>query len=209
MAASGSGGAPLRRRADYGEILNMVELWQLEPIANLLHRLAETGGGKILNPANPVENPFEHDRQKTFQPRDLWEWLLKLAVVLFPLDVGIRRIYLDRAEWLKATRSLRRRIFFWRGVPRAPEADESLSALLARRDQVRARQTTPVVQPSPELFKPEKEAVLPSGGGAVAPARVEGRAADETAPAPTPDEPVSTASRLLAAKKKARQRGER
>lgn len=49
---------------------------------------------------------------KTFQPRDLWEGLLQLAIVLFVADVGVRRIYTDRAEWLKATENLRRLVFF-------------------------------------------------------------------------------------------------
>ncbi len=181
----------------------------IEPDHNLLRRLAEAGGGKVLDPEVIADNPFVHDRVKTFQPRDLWEWLLKLAIVLFPLDVGVRRIYLDRAEWLKATRALRHRIFFWRGVPRSPEADESLGALLARRDQVRSKQTAPVVQPNPDLFRPDKEVVFASEKGTTTPARVESVATDESRPAVPSDQPVSTASRLLAAKKKARQRSDR
>src|SRR6266496_611625 len=120
-----------------------------EPNQNLLRRLAEAGGGKVLEPDIPTDNPFQHDRVKTFQPRDWWEWLLKFAIVLFPLDVGVRRIQLDRAEWVRATQTLRRWLFFWRGVPRTPEADESLAALLTRRDEVRAKQTPPAVQPEP------------------------------------------------------------
>src|SRR5207253_882634 len=81
-------------------------------------RVAESGGGKILDPAHPIVNPFQHDRRKTFQPRDLWEWLLKLAVVLFTFDVAVRRIQLDREEWQKATRTLRRWLFFWNVAPR-------------------------------------------------------------------------------------------
>ena len=42
-----------------------------EPNLALLRRLAEIGEGKILNPDNPADNPFLHDRKKTFQPRDL------------------------------------------------------------------------------------------------------------------------------------------
>ena len=62
-------------------------------------------------------------------------------MILFTLDVGVRRIQIDRDEWLRATRTLRRWLFFWEAAPRAPEAEESLAALLARRDQVRSRQT--------------------------------------------------------------------
>ena len=49
-----------------------------EPNLNLLRRMAESGGGKLLDPMIPTVNPFLHDRQKTFQPRDLWEWLLQV-----------------------------------------------------------------------------------------------------------------------------------
>ncbi|HKS35839.1 MAG TPA: VWA domain-containing protein, partial [Verrucomicrobiae bacterium] len=179
-----------------------------EPNFNLVRRLAEASGGKILDPELALENPFLHDRVKTFQPRDLWEWLLKLAILLFPLDVGIRRIYLDKAEWLKATRGLRRWLFFWRGVPRTAEADESLAALLARRDQVRAKQTVPVVQPSPELFKPERPVVPPARPKE--PVLVSGDDPPVAEGQPTPAEgPASTASRLLEAKRRAQRRTDR
>jgi hypothetical protein len=177
-----------------------------EPNMNLLHRIAESGGGKILDP--DIENPFLHDRQKTFQPQDLWEWLLKLAIILFPLDVGVRRIHLDREEWLRATATLRRWLFPWAGRPRPVEADESLAALLARRDEVRSQRPTPVVAPSPDLFRPKQPVVLPARKtraefeekpatpetGAAAPASDEIKAA----------QPASTASRLLEAKRRAR-----
>jgi hypothetical protein len=174
---------------------------------NLLRRLAESGGGKMLNPANLAENPFMHDRQKTFQPRDLWEWLLKLTVVLFLLDVAVRRIQLDREEWLRSTRSLRRWLFFWRGVPRTPEADESLAALLTRREQVRSTQTAPAIHPKTELFQPEKPVLLAAAENKVEPNGMQGRPARENVP-PKPEEPASTTSRLLEAKRRAQQRKE-
>ena len=135
-----------------------------EPNLNLLRRIAETGGGKMLDPMIPAVNPFSHDRQKTFQPRDLWESLLKFAIILFTLDVGVRRIQIGRDEWLRAMQALRRWLFFWRGVPRPPEAQESLAALLARRQQVRSQQTAPSAEPRPDLFRPERPADVPLPG---------------------------------------------
>jgi len=123
------------------------------PNTSLLRRLAELGGGQVLNPES--ENPFSHDRKETFQPLDMSDWLLKLAILLFPLDVGVRRIQIDRAEWLRAMRTLRRWLMPWRGVPRTKEADESLSALLTRRGRVRSERTA--VEPSPALFEPESQ----------------------------------------------------
>ena len=172
-----------------------------------MRRLAEAGGGKILEPDIPTDNPFQHDRVKTFQPRDWWEWLLKFAIILFPLDVGVRRIQIDRAEWMRATQTLRRWLFFWRGVPRTPEADESLAALLTRRDQVRAKQTAPPRQPSPDLFEPEHPVlILPEKKDAL-PTQPAARPATEPLSAATPaDQRANTTSRLLEAKRRAQQR---
>ena len=171
----------------------------------VLRRLAEMGGGKILDPE--TDSPFLHDRQKTFQPQDLRDWLLKFAILLFPLDVAVRRIQLDRDQWLKAVRTFQRWLFFWKGVPRTREADESLAALLTRRSQVRAQQPQPAPPPSPDLFRPEKPAPI---------SEVPGQAGERTAApgqAPLEDgkkpaaEPVSTASRLLEARRRAQKRG--
>jgi hypothetical protein len=187
-----------------------------EPNHSLLTRLAESGGGKVFYPdeikdGGPDKNPFLHDRKKTSQPRDLWENLLQFAILLFIVDVGVRRIQLDRDEMRRALVKARRWLFFWEGVPRAPEADESLNALLARRDAVRSQQTAPA-EPSATLFQPTNAPSEPLPGM--------GDSSDETAEPlrPTP-EPVSkpaepagqpaaanTTSRLLEAKRRAQQR---
>jgi uncharacterized membrane protein len=178
-----------------------------EPNVNLLRRLTDSGHGKLLDPANPGDNPFLHDRQKTFQPRDLWEWLLRFAIILFPLDVGIRRVQLDREEWAKATKNLRRLLLFWRPVPRPAQADESLAALLVRREQVRSTQTGPVVQPSQDLFRPERPVVVPFLGAEPPPKAVSEAvaASGKTEPA-VPTQQASTTSRLLDAKRRAQSR---
>jgi uncharacterized membrane protein len=178
-----------------------------EPNLNLLRRIAETGGGKILDPMITSVNPFSHDRKKTFQPRDLWESLLKFAIILFTLDVGVRRIQIGRDEWQRAMQILRRWLFFWQGAPRPPEAQESLEALLARRQQVRSQQTAPSVEPRPDLFRPERQADLPLPGEepAATPAAQPHPATTEAAK-PSPEPASSTASRLLEAKRRAQKR---
>ncbi len=186
------------------------EFTAIEPNLNLLRRIAEGGKGKILDPASLELNPFSHDRQKTYQPRALWEDLIRLAILLFLLDVAVRRIQLDPDELRRAWRKLRARLFFWETAPRAPEADESLNALLARRQVVRSRTTGPAIEPNPELFRPEQTPAIPaseSEPGQPAPS------AAEPQPAPKPTEPpvdqpspASTTSRLLEAKRRAQQR---
>jgi hypothetical protein len=173
----------------------------------LLRRIVESGGGKLLNPSVQIDNPFLHNRIKTFQPRDLWEWLLQLAIILFTLDVGIRRVQIDREEWMRATENLRRLIFFWKPAVRPAQADESLAALLARRDSVRANRPQSVAEPKAELFRPVSAAapiddlrVETGPEPAAEPSPVEAPpAAEEPAPA-------NTTSRLLEAKRRAQKR---
>jgi hypothetical protein len=174
-----------------------------EPNLNFLTRLAEAGGGRVLAPATPGDNPFLHGRKKTYQPRDLWEWLLKFAIGLFVLDVGIRRVHIDREEWLKATANLRRMIFFWRGKPRQVDADESLAALLARRDQVRTTQISRPTEPAPDLFRPQRPVTLSDPVSVMS----EGapQAEQEAKPEAKPQATSTTTSRLLEAKRKAQQ----
>ena len=152
-----------------------------------------------------ASNSYLRDRVKTFQPRELWEWLLKMAVILFVADVGIRRIYLDRAEWLKATENLRRWLLFWRGKPRPVEADESLAALLSRRGQVRIAKTGAGEQ-RPELFEPVKPVVVAAGeAGTQQKESAAPKPPEPPKPEPGPDRAAVT-SRLLDAKRRASKR---
>jgi len=194
---------PLGASVNYSPEFNSTE-----PNLNLLRRLAEAGAGVLFppptTPPSAGTSSFLRDRQKTFQPRDLWEWLLKGSLLLFTLDVGVRRIYLDRSEWLRATESLRR-LLFWRGKPRPVEADESLSALLARREAVRARHTS-AEEPRPELFQPTQrvDIQLPTTGQPTTLPTPTSDVADKP-PAAQPER-VSTTGRLLDAKRRASKR---
>ncbi|WCJ59535.1 glutamine amidotransferase [Fontisphaera persica] len=190
------------------------EFAETAPNLPLLRRLAEYGGGKILDPRQPADNPFVHDRQRTYQPVDWYEWLLRLAIVLFVADVGVRRIQIDREEWLKATATLRRWLFFWQPQAKPTPADESLAALLARRGAVRARTTsapatapspTPPATPRPELFQAKTpQAPMP----ATTPTRPPPPAAPPEPPdkPPTPAAPTSVTERLLEAKRRAQRK---
>jgi hypothetical protein len=183
-----------------------------EPNLPLLAKLAEAGGGKILDAnlaQDPPNNPFLHDRHRTFQPRDWWEWLLRLAIILFVLDVAVRRIDIDREQWAKFTARVRQTIFFWRGIPRPAEADVSLATLLARRDQVRTTQTAPAPEVRPELFKPAQPVVLPAkpAPSESASPTMEIKELEEPATGGTP-KPESTTSRLLDAKRRAQRKKE-
>lgn len=126
-------------------------------------------------------------------------------MILFTLDVAVRRIQLDREEWLKVTATFRRWIFFWQGTPRTVEADVSLAALLARREQVRTTQTAPS-EPGPDLFRPKEIVIVPARSAGAAPDTSDFQPVSETPTAPKPATPVSTTSRLLDAKKRAQRK---
>lgn len=178
-----------------------------EPNVSLLRRIADAGGGRLLDPNDRQASPFTHDRLKTHQPLDLWEWLLKLAVILFVLDVGVRRIQIDREEWLKATADLRRIIFFWKRAQPASESAESLASLLAKRGEVRSTRTASG-EARPELFRPE-QATAPvewSTDQATAGTPPPDAAPAVTRQEPEPEKPAGTTSRLLEAKKRAQKR---
>ena len=175
-----------------------------QPNYNLLRRLAEAGGGRMLDLRNPADNPFLHDRAKTFQPKDLWEWLLRFAVILFVLDVGFRRIQIEREDWLKFVAVVKGTLFFWQPKLKVMKSDESLSALLQRRDAVRAETTKPV-EDRPELFQPTQPINLPLPG--VEPKPVPAKPASEAAPAEGEKKPEGSGmASLLEAKRRAQKK---
>jgi hypothetical protein len=179
-----------------------------EPNFNLLKRIADAGGGKMLDPMKVTENPFTHDRIRTRRPLDLWEWLVRLAIILFVLDVGVRRIDLEREQVAKAVAAVKRFVFFWQHKPRPAEADESLNTLLARRDQVRSTRTSAgTAEPRPDLFKPQESAKV---SDLPLPGHTDKSAPAETTPTsqtePVQEEAPSTTNRLLEAKRRAQKR---
>ena len=178
-----------------------------EPNLSLLRRLAELGGGKILNPT--TDSPFLHDRQKTFQPQDLRDWLLGFAILLFPLDVARAAAF----RWIGSNGARRRR--------RCGAGFSSGRACRARRKptipwppcSTGAARFAPgnraqVEPPSPELFEPEKSFSATEGpqpAGSEKPAAGQPQA-DGKKPAP---ESTSTSSRLLEARRRAQRRSGR
>jgi len=179
-----------------------------EPNRHLLRVLADTGGGRVLDVLNPADNPYLHDRLKTYQPRDLWEWLLRIAILLFVLDVGFRRIQIDREEWQRAMATVRRTAMFWNPPRKVQQTDESLAALLTRRDEVRSIQSRGDDERE-ELFQPLQPVTKPLPGNEtvqpVAPTTVEA-APTERSKDPTPPAQQDPTSRLLAAKRRAQRR---
>ncbi len=61
--------------------------------------LAEMGGGTTLEEPGAA---FAHTLRGAGVARDLWPYLLGLATLLLPFDVGVRRLVLGRRDWAKA-----------------------------------------------------------------------------------------------------------
>jgi Ca-activated chloride channel homolog len=173
---------------------------------HLLGRIAEVTGGKVLDPSLPAANPFYDDRHKTWEPHDLWETLLQLALVLFVLDVGIRRLHPDPEQLQRFWQAVVGIGLVLRRTPATASASESLSALLARRDEVRAQEAAtrvrmeqaPGVTAVPRTPQPQHETRSGTWPEVPNPA-----AEGSGEPSRSPSDPTS---RLLEAKRRAQRK---
>jgi Mg-chelatase subunit ChlD len=66
------------------------------PFLNELVRI--TGGGELIEPLAA----FAHNLEATSKAREIWQPLLLIVALLFPLDVAIRRVMLGRSDFEKA-----------------------------------------------------------------------------------------------------------
>ena len=121
-ARSTDDGEAVARRETAGFVVSYpAEYRNLSPDPEVLGRLAGIGGGAVLRA--PIE-AFDHHLVFVGQSRTaLWPYLLALATLLFPLDVGIRRLkispsYLRRRLWLPVLAVLGRLSRLPRGVGR-------------------------------------------------------------------------------------------
>jgi uncharacterized membrane protein len=100
-----------QRDADTGELVERLETGFVVPYPSeyrlsedatagagaFMSDLAQLGGGKVLEIAQPGM-AFSHDISPEPRRLALWPWLLLAAILLFPLDVAIRRVSLTPAE---------------------------------------------------------------------------------------------------------------
>ena len=163
---------------------------------------------QMLDPAVPLLNPFLHDRQNTFQPRDLWEWLLEVRH--HPLHGGRRRAaHPDRPRRMAARPAQSCAAGFSSGracrARRRPRNPWPLCWPAATRSA--PQQTAPALEPNPDLFRPQQPVTLELPGHEAPAAQPKGPDVPATEPAkPSAEAPASTASRLLEAKRRAKRR---
>jgi uncharacterized membrane protein len=182
---------------------------------------AATGGREIKLPADP----WVHDLKTTSSFTELWPWLLVLALLLWPLDIALRRVSIGRRELVDARGWVARR---WRSrgaaAPRTAAAEGMLAArgraaggsaraaLLRRPDEGSGAAAAPAKtvagpanQPGPSV-PPIRPAAEPRGArsAAAAPAQPPSSAAgNDSEPARAPED-MDTLARLREAKRRAR-----
>ena len=136
---------------------------------------ASAGGGRqlVLADEESGEAVWAHDIAAGAFPTPIWPWLLILAIVLVPLDVGVRRVALARSDARRARAWLARRLGL--GTVQ-PEAVPGLAELRAARGRSQRRaervvdrqRPAPRTEPSPSAA-PEPAAESPAvdtpGGG--------------------------------------------
>ncbi|HEU4918188.1 MAG TPA: hypothetical protein VFT20_00515, partial [Candidatus Limnocylindrales bacterium] len=89
---------------------------------------AATGGRAIATPAEP----WTHDLATTDTYQDLWPSLLILALMLWPLDIALRRVSIGRRELADARRWLGGG---WRRGPVVAPRPVEVAGMLAARDR--------------------------------------------------------------------------
>jgi len=97
-----------------------------EPLLATLR--AATNGREITTPLEP----WRHDLRLTSSFTELWPWLLLLALLLWPLDIALRRVSLGRRELADGRAWLGRA---WRRRAATAARSATAAGMLAARDR--------------------------------------------------------------------------
>ena len=162
----------------------------------VLAALRAAGGGTAIT--SPLQ-PWRHDLTTTDRFTELWPLLLVLALLLWPIDVALRRMSIGRRDlaaaraWVAALPARRR------ALARRSTTGESLLAARGRATSSEARMailSTPSETPRPTPPVPPAPQPTPEASTPPAP---------PSAP-PPPTSPSDTLARLRDAKRRARER---
>ena len=109
--------------------------------ADALTRYAATGQGRSLDPANPdaAAAVWRHDIAADAFPTPIWPWLLLLAILLVPLDIGVRRVALSRGDLARARAWVARRVGLGRPAPEPVTVLAELRVARQRRNRLSQR----------------------------------------------------------------------
>ncbi|HEY7915319.1 MAG TPA: VWA domain-containing protein [Blastocatellia bacterium] len=97
---------------------------------DLLLRLSEQTGGALIKGDEASVNLFERSRTRT-RPFEIWETLLLGALLLLPIDVGLRRVHITREQLSEARHWIVAR---FKRKPAETEPAEAVGALAQLKD---------------------------------------------------------------------------
>jgi uncharacterized membrane protein len=143
--------------------------------ADALSAYADAGQGRELPPdPETAADVWTHDIAASAFPTPIWPFLLVLAIVLVPIDVGIRRVALSRSDMRRA------RAWVVRHLPGTgvtqPEVVPGLAELRAAKDRTQRRvdrlypEPMPAPAPQPTASPPPAPSVASARAPASAPA---------------------------------------
>jgi uncharacterized membrane protein len=144
---------------------------------------ADTGGGRALPLADEeaLRDVWRHDIEASAFPTPIWPWLLLLAILLVPLDVGVRRVALTRGDFRRARAWMARRVGLERQEPEAVAGLAELRAAKERGDR-RTGRAIPAARPA----EPERAAAAAPSAAPIAAAASPRRPVPAGRPRPEP-----------------------
>jgi len=161
----------------------------------LLGALRGATGGSALEAATDV---WRHDLGATTATTDLWPSLLLLALLLWPLDVAVRRVSVARSDLALARGWAGARWRGWRGPARRPEP---VTEMLAAKRRAGGRQTRAAL-----LRGEAGDPTMPEQPSVAAAPVADAQMAEPNSEAAIPEPEVDSMARLREAKRRARER---
>jgi Ca-activated chloride channel homolog len=176
-----------------------------ETDSDLLERIATASGGRVIG--NAADARVFEERGWATRPQDVWPWLVLAALLLLPVDVGIRRLRVSRAEVTRGASWVRERLGGG-APPPVIEEDAGLAALKAtKRRAVMTVDTGSRAEPAaPQPAAPQPAAPQPA---APPPAPIPSTAPPYAPPKSPPSAPEGAGGTLAGRLLDARRRRER
>ena len=170
-----------------------------------------TGGKAVEDPADV----WKHDLGTTTASTELLPWLLLLALLLWPVDVAVRRVSISRGDVGLARAWTAARWRAWRGPARRPEKVGEMLAAKGRAGGAQSRAAlfrspgkSDAPPATPDKPKPPAKTATSAPPAAATPAAPPAAPpAAKAAPEPPAQPEVDTLARLREAQQRRRDRG--
>jgi uncharacterized membrane protein len=181
VAGQSANGEAVNERA--GWVLSYSpEYRNLESDPDAVYQFTLAAQGQIAS--NDPAEAFAHTQNAPLATRPVWPWLLLVAALLLPFDVGVRRLAIDRRDVQKAWNAIGVR---WQAKQAArgsvPARSERLTTLFQAKQRTRVERVEPIEPPPADRTEAAPPAAPPP---------------DRSTP---PPDATATASTLLAKKR--------